>query len=401
MNQLQLCSTCHNPAGHDAVVLRNGCLKCQTCFHRDYSPPVKTEAPSLSIISIEGVLAVVLLIGCLGGMIMIYRNQQETAAAEKREREKSEAAAAKKADDEREFYAARRAKIELDTRAAEAKRDADARAYREVLRLEAEALRVKSEQRAAERQLLDAKHNAEYESKILEVVRTAALNKQEREQKEQVDQAREFSAVTEMRSKEIADISAEYKEQVKLITKLEAVKVRIENNIKIDEVVYNGKKQAYEALKAKYSAVPYSRIYVQIGVSNAVQDTEAIQISANMNKAANDANFAWNEHTKEKGKLSQVDWELQAAKVKLDEIKRKLPDTSQLDVGTPSPATATTVESASSVRKPGFSTLYKKDGKTLQVTGVIKANNEVRFRDDRGDSYTLSADDVVKIEKNN
>ncbi|MEI6236668.1 MAG: hypothetical protein WCT04_26725 [Planctomycetota bacterium] len=401
MNPVQPCSKCLNPAGHDAVVLRNGSLTCQACFQRDCTPTVKTKTPSLSIISNEGVLAVILLIGCISGVIMIYRNQQETASAEKREREKSEAAAAKKADDERAYTAERRAKFEAEARAAEVKRDADARAYREAIRLETEAQRAKAEQHEIERHLLNERRTAEFEAKTLAEVRAAALEKQQKDLKDQADQAREIGALTQKRAKEIAEITALIKEQETLIMKLETEKVQHEKNMKIDEIVYNGKKQAYEALNAKYADVPYSRIILRIGDTVAVQDTEAAQIAANINKAARDANYAWNEYTKEKEKLNQIKKDLEAARKTRDEIKRKLPDTSQLDVGTPSPATATTVESASSVRKPGFSTLYKKDGKSLQVTGVIKANNEVRFRDDRGDSYTLSADDVDKIEKNN
>ena len=89
---MEQCAKCLQPVGKDAVTLKNGTCMCPECFQLTYpaAPRETMQKPRNTHISVEAVLASLLIIGAIVGGYLFYRNQQETKRLESAEARQAE-----------------------------------------------------------------------------------------------------------------------------------------------------------------------------------------------------------------------------------------------------------------------------------------------------------------------
>src|SRR5438874_10402330 len=121
----QTCAKCLAPVGNDAVFLKNGTYMCPSCYQRAFPVKKAPDKPKRFDVSVEGVIAIVAVIGVFVLGYFIYNH-----IAEQRRVEAIAAREAREAED-------RRRQQELDEADARARKneqerkDADARAREE------------------------------------------------------------------------------------------------------------------------------------------------------------------------------------------------------------------------------------------------------------------------------
>ncbi len=119
------CAKCLCQVGADAVVLKNGSSLCPACYQRLYPAQKEPEKPKRISISVEGVIAIVAVIGLFGIGYKVFQHVSETNKAEMRAaKDALEAAEKRRLEDkaEQEAYAQ---KMEAQRVAAADKLQAD------------------------------------------------------------------------------------------------------------------------------------------------------------------------------------------------------------------------------------------------------------------------------------
>ena len=88
-----------------------------------------------------------------------------------------------------------------------------------------------------------------------------------------------------------------------------------------------------------------------------------------------------------------------SAQDRLADANKRLAELKGVAVTAPKdPATATVLTPAATAKRPGFKTIYKKDGTTIQAQSMISMDKEVRYKDEAGKWQTINSSDVDKVE---
>jgi len=386
---MQPCSRCLEPVGDDAVLLKNGLYMCPSCYQYRY--PVKKEVnPQRFFVSVEGVLAVVLTVGGMVGAYTVYKNHLQSARTEALELKAAEEAAEIRKKELRDVVDVARQKDDSERIAAEAqralKREADKVAAAEALVRENEQKRI----------ALEEKNKAEQERK-------AALAA-ERERTETLEGAKKRAA-------EWVELNAKSVELSKTISKSEEEKTAKQKSATIHGVIFDARKTALEDAWKQYrlskpggtggkeiweiewqaNAFVTTRVF---GGASYLAESQGPKVAKRLNDTAADARFNLDAMKTEKKEIDALTKLIADSQSKREIIAKRMAELKRIDPT----ITATPIDA--DVHPLGFKTIYKKDGTTIQALSIMKVDNEVRYRDEKGEWQTVSADDVARIDAN-
>ena len=248
--RMQPCSKCLQPAGNDAVLLKNGCYMCPACYQRAYPVKAMSSGPKRVVVSVEGVLAILLTVGGMYGANALYQHHVKTTEAEAIAQKQAEELAEKRQREDRAAQEAAqeaaRKKQEADRLAADTKRDADRKAQQEAVKVAAELRKKELEfkQQQIEQQRLDEQAKRDSE------LRAEAAAK---ERKELLDKAKDSADEAKKRNADIAEQLGITAEMEKVLARANGELSNKQRTYTAHKNIFDTKKSALEAMAKKYN----------------------------------------------------------------------------------------------------------------------------------------------------
>lgn len=408
---MQPCSKCLNPVDNDAVLLKNGLYMCPTCYQRAYPAQEMKPDRQRFYVSVEGVLAVLLIIGSMYGGHLLYKNHMESVRAEALEKKLADDLAEKHALESRAIAEAAQKKMEHERVVREAER----KALQEASRVQDEArtkeLELKRQQEAQKDRLAEAKRQAEAQAEIDRQAREEYLAKL----KGDAEEARK-------RALEIAELNKTILPLEKALVEGEASKIEKERKYNTYKAISDAKKSALTDLVNSNS-----RYFIKVEKNNDlwrydwITRLSSTRIIGSTSVTVENPNVAIAERANATCREIRDSLDAMAnLKTELDTLKQSVSDTkSQLETAKGRLAELKGIEAevkiaknpidvlglapvptAGPARKAGNKTIYKKDGTTVQAQSVMKSGEEVRFRDEAGNWQTMKTSDFDRVETN-
>lgn len=402
------CAKCRTPVGDDAVFLKNGTYMCPVCYQKYYGT-AKPEAPPKRIhISVESVIAVIVVIGVFVLGYKVYSNSVESARlaaiAEKERIEKDEL----REEEDRKSAALARLKFEEEHKRTLAIQDQERqeRFLREKALAE-NAAKVKAElERVARENALRRPGGGQTEAERIAAAAAAkaaaealALEKLRLAMDRGTDLKVQFNTITEA-TKELALAETRRHSHA---TKLQGWKSLLANAIKNRNglaAVYSQEFQLPDNAIAldiagwrNYSGA--TRSAQQSGSAVILDRTEEYrgkilkydQYLADIVKFQGLAD-------KSSVEMAELEANTAAAKLRLDSANARIAELRP----TPEEITALAVSKGSATTKPGVKTMTLKSGKSISIKSFITMDAEIHYKDEDGKQQMIKKDDVEKIQ---
>ncbi len=393
------CAKCHTLVGSDAVFLKNGTYMCPACYQRAYPVKAKPGKPKRFDISVEGVIAIIVV----AGVVFLGYKVYDYVVASRR----AEALAAQKAEE-----AAEARRLEDQARADERARKAEIFRRETEERLQAERIAKAEAQKLAAAERLKAIElaKAEAEKRRLEEEQRLAAMKKKLEAEKNGDTAEGLKA----RQTELAAIARIITDAQKKISAAETAKnehlrksVAYKSFLRTAEDTRNSLLRQYRAEFPPTTDVrdpndipnwrnpPAPKVSTNAtGQGAVVVDHSAsyAKLVAKFDSAAKDLQTNGDALKFATDEIAKLDSIIDEAKAKIDESNHKLIELK----ATPEEIASNGVNATA--HRPGLKTIWKKDGSQIKAQSVIAADDEIRYKDEKGAWQVVKKADVEKVE---
>lgn len=402
MDPSETCAKCMTPVGNDAVFLKNGTYMCPTCYQRMYPAKKAPSRPKRIDISVEGVIAILAVIGVFVGGYFTYKYVTESRRAEAVAAREAEEAADRRRQEELAAAEARAARIAQD------QKDADARAYVERM-TKAEAAKLANAERIKNLEL--AKAEAE-QRRVAEEKRLAELRAKVRHDDQAV---KETDA--RARGMEIAALARTFSDANKTIVAAERSKPdQLRKSIAYKSLLHSAEETKATLLRQYFvefprtladdpKEIPHWRNppseKLNPTKSASGQGSVSIDRSGDYAKLVAKFDSALKQiQSSEEGlrlttdELAKADAAIGEAKAKIDECNRRLVEMKATNAEVAEAGASLGPVAAQVTTK----TIFKKDGSQIKALSVMTVENEVRYKDATGNWQVINKADVDKIQ---
>ncbi|HLX63876.1 MAG TPA: hypothetical protein VKX17_21570 [Planctomycetota bacterium] len=423
----QTCAKCLEPVSSDAVFLKNGTYMCPACYQRFYGKKGEPGKSKNIFVSVEGIIAIVAVIGVfvLGYFIYDYveksrKEERKTAQAAEERAEalrKEEIAAseerARRAEESHRIDMDRQERLQKERIQAAAIADAKRAEELKLKKAEAERLKIEEEKKLAEFREKQKRDDAEAKARD---AANAGRDTQDRNAEATKSRTTELAvlaktladaqralAAAEAAKAEPARKSVAYKSLLKTAQDTKAALLAQYNGSVTrkpredrDDIPQWRNAPATDTKKFGSGAVTITNDELPKLVAKFDAALKVIQTNEAALNAAND-------------EMTKADAAIADAKSKLDDTNQRLLDLKATPAelaalgANPSVSSATGNNTASPgpgplAPKPGTKVIQKKDGSQVRATSVMSMGDEVRYKDEDGKWQTLKKDEVEKIQ---